>query len=418
MSTLSLIFLACCPGCQNVLTPTLSERFAQSDAAAMAKFVKSNRISDDEKTPASTTLEVLHVARGTKLGVKKGTRITLPRFVDGNAGSLYFVTAGQKDRKGKEKAELHWVDPLEVSETAYYYIVQAPSPEAAAAKRLKYFLKFFEFPDTTIADDAYNEFAKTPFKNVRAARGSYSRIDLRKWLLDPKTPQTRIGLYGIMLGLCGTQADVALLKARLRHTKDEFRMGIEGVIAGYLMLTGDKGLDFIDRSKLAGKNIPFGETYMAVQALRIMWTYGERRVSRERLKSSMRLILDKPAFAELVLPDLARWKDWTVMDRVAKLYDDKRYNAAGFKLAAIQYLSGRLQRPNRRPARRRREEAPGGDQEARPEKLPGGAAAGDSRKDAVDNRSKNIYACGFASSPITRRISSHCPADGRPKPLL
>jgi len=350
MSTLSLILLACCPGCGNVLTPTLSERFAQADAAALARFVKSNRVSDDEKTPASTTLEVLQVARGKSRGVKKGMRMTLPLFLDGDSGSLYFVTArlkeenakGKSKGKGKAKAkakpELKWVDPLEVSETAYHYIAQAPSPEVPAPKRLKYFLKFFEFPDATIADDAYNEFAKAAYKDVKAAGDAFSRGDLRKWLLEKKTPQTHIGLYGIMLGICGTKDDVPLLERKLRHTKDEFRMGIEGVIAGYLMLTGDAGMDLIDETKFKDKKAPFGETYMAIQALRIMWTYGEGRVTAERLKKSMRLVLDKPAFAELVLPDLARWQDWSVIDRVAKLYDAKAYNAAGFKRATIQFL--------------------------------------------------------------------------------
>jgi hypothetical protein len=337
MSTLTAIILACCPGCQNVLTPTLSERFAQADAAVLARFVKSNRVSDDEKTPASATLEVLNVARGKKRGLKTGTPITLPIYVDGDAGSLYFVTARLHDKKTKGKPELKWVDPTEVSETAYHYIVQAPSPEVPAPKRLKYFLRFFEFPDATVADDAYNEFAKAAFKDVKAAGDAFSRKDLRKWLLDKKTPQQHIGLYGIMLGICGKKDDVPLLEKKLRHTKDEFRMGIEGVIAGYLMLTGDKGMTLIDETKLTG-NVPFGETYMAIQALRIMWTYGEGKVSSERLKKSMRLVLDKPAFAELVLPDLARWNDWSAMDRVVTLYDDKAYNAAGFKRAAILYL--------------------------------------------------------------------------------
>jgi hypothetical protein len=338
MSTLSLILLAVCPGCQNVLTPTLSERFAQADAAALARFVRSNRVSDDEKTPASATLEVLQVARGKKQGVQKGTRITLPVFVDGNAGSLYFVTAGLKDKKAKEKPRLKWVDPIEVTETAYYYIAQAPSPEVAATKRLKYFQKFFEFPDAIVADDAYNEFAKAQFKDVRAAADSFHARQLRKWLLDKKTAQNHVGLYGLMLGMCGKAEDVPLLVKKLRHTKDEFRMGIEGVIAGYLMLTGDKGMKLIDDTKFIDKKAPFGETYMAVQALRIMWTFGEGRVTAERLKRSMRLVLAKPAFAELVLPDLARWKDWSVLDRVAKLYDEKAYKAAGFKRAAILFL--------------------------------------------------------------------------------
>ena len=42
-------------------------------------------------------------------------------------------------------------ESLAVSETSFQYIVQAPSPEAPAEKRLGYFVKFLEFPDLAIA---------------------------------------------------------------------------------------------------------------------------------------------------------------------------------------------------------------------------------------------------------------------------
>jgi len=221
---------------------------------------------------------------------------------------------------------------------AYSYITQAPSPETPAPKRLKFFLQFFEFPDPLVADDAYNEFAKAEFKDVRAAADAFPRKKLREWLTDEKTPQNHIGLYGIMLGLCGTKEDAPLLEKMIRKSTTEFRTGIEGVIAGYLMLVGEKGMDLIDRTKLADENVPFGETYMAIQGLRIMWTYGDGRVSRDRLKQSMRRLLDRPRVAELILPDLARWNDWAVMSRVMKLYDQKEYDTPGFKQAAIRYL--------------------------------------------------------------------------------
>jgi hypothetical protein len=34
----------------------------------------------------------------------------------------------------------------------------------------------------------------------------------------------------------------------------------------------------------------------------------------------MRLLLDNPDFADQVIPDLARWEDWSVLDRLAAMY--------------------------------------------------------------------------------------------------
>ena len=50
-------------------------------------------------------------------------------------------------------------------------------------------------------------------------------------------------------------------------------------------------------------------------------------------------MLGRDTYAELVLADLARWKDWVVMDRVAKQYaEQKGITARGFKIAAIRYM--------------------------------------------------------------------------------
>ena len=49
---------------------------------------------------------------------------------------------------------------------------------------------------------------------------------------------------------------------------------------------------------------------------------------RERLLASVRLLLDNPDFAEQVIPDLARWEDWSVLDRLTEMYkqgDEKSY---------------------------------------------------------------------------------------------
>ena len=86
------------------------------------------------------------------------------------------------------------------------------------------------------------------------------------------------------------------------------------------MLTGDKGLSVLDEHKLKNRDVPFSETYAAMQALRFMWKYSEGRIEKDRLRASMRILLDRPELADLVIADLARWKDWGVQDRLMELY--------------------------------------------------------------------------------------------------
>jgi hypothetical protein len=51
-----------------------------------------------------------------------------------------------------------------------------------------------------------------------------------------------------------------------------------------------------------------------------MWRYSEGRIEKSRLRASMRILLDRPELADLVIADLARWKDWEIQDRLMDIY--------------------------------------------------------------------------------------------------
>ena len=215
---------------------------------------------------------------------------------------------------------------------------QAPSAETATSKRLAYFVKFLEFSDPVIANDAFAEFANAPYKDVTLINQDLPREKLRKWIVSDDVPGTRLGLYGMMLGLCGDESDAQALKAKIVEKSEDFRLGIDGMMGGYLLLTGDEGLAVIDEHKLKDKSIPFSETFAAMQALRFMWTYGEGKISKDRLCQSMRILLDRPELADLVIADLGRWKDWSVQKKLMELYGAEEYNIPSIKRAIVRYM--------------------------------------------------------------------------------
>jgi hypothetical protein len=75
-----------------------------------------------------------------------------------------------------------------------------------------------------------------------------------------------------------------------------------------------------------------------MQTLRFMWTYEPDRIEKTRLKESMRILLDRPDLADLVITDLARWKDWEVQDRLMSMYDDTKYSLPAVKRAIVRFL--------------------------------------------------------------------------------
>lgn len=365
-----------CPFCQGGSGLTLAEEVAASDLVVLLQWVSGQEAG--ENTSGMTTYEVVAALRQQqrtpaelkrraeespkpqsaplaggiddssvvdaksslpddhRTQFKKGDRITLGRYRTGKPGDL-FLLMGTLNERG---TAVEWGGPQEITEAGFGYISQAPSPEVDPIDRLRYFVKFLEFPDELVAGDAYREFAKAPYERIVPLAKDLSRAKIRGWLTDEKTPQVRIGLYGLMLGLCGDDSDARLMAEKIsgQEMTDDVRLGIDGVMAGYLLLTGSKGLDFIDETKLHSRTSPVSETFAAIQAVRFMWQYASGRIEKDRLRTSLRSLVDRPELVDFVIPDLARWEDWSVQDRLMELYGVGEYDVPQIKQAIVQYM--------------------------------------------------------------------------------
>ncbi len=305
-----------CPFCPPA-SPTLSERLAQSDAVALTRWVKSTPANLDNNTKGDTTLEVVSVLKNFLEILNPKTTIIIPEPLSGQAGDLFLIfgTAETRDSTG-----LTWETPQPISEIGFHYLKQAPAPETASEIRLKYFLKFLEYSDPILATDAYYEFSKAEYADLVLIKQSFKNDRLRKWLDDPKTLAPRLGLYGLMLGLCGDASDAELLKQKILDDADKTRLGIDGIIGGYLLLTGERGLELLERTKLKDPKAPLADVHATMTAFRFLWQYDQGTIEKPRLRAAVRLLLDRQEVADLAIADLARWKDWSVQDRLMELY--------------------------------------------------------------------------------------------------
>ena len=327
-----------CPFC-SAPSLTLCEQLNMSDAAVLVEWADGKPADRDKGFAGSTQYSILKVVHDSSGNLKVGGKIHIERYRAAKAGDMFLLL-------GTKTTELEWGSPLEVTETSFNYITQAPSKEAAAQQRLIYFLKFLEFSDTIVADDAYGEFANAQYKDIVAVRDQFPREKIRSWLDNPQTSPSRLGLYGLMLGLCGTPDDAAYLEKRLLQPVEGFRLGIDGMMGGYLLLAADKGLTVLEDAKLKNKSVPFSETYATMQALRFMWQYGDGKIGKDRLRQSMRILLDRPELADLVIVDLARWQDWSVSDRLMELYGKEGYDIPSTKRAIVRfYLTAESAKP-------------------------------------------------------------------------
>jgi len=319
-----------CPFC-SAPSLTMTEQLTQSDAAVLAKWVGGTPAKGNDAGATNYEIvEIVHQPAGSKLN--KGTKIELVRYRASKAGDLFLLLGT------KGGAVIDWGSPLEVTETSYKYMKAAPKPDVPPAERLKYFVQYLENPEQAISNDAYGEFANTAYGDIVQIKTLMPRDNLRKWIVDPQVSPSRLGLYGLMLGLCGTEEDVKLLEGRILDSSEEFRLGIDGIMGGYLLLAGEPGLKVLDEKKLLSQDAPFSETYAAMQALRFMWQYGDGQIPAARLQQSMRLLLTRPELADLVIADLARWKDWSIQSQLMDMYGKEEYDIPSIKRAVVRFM--------------------------------------------------------------------------------
>jgi hypothetical protein len=335
-----------CPFCSAV-SLTFAQEIAQSQAAVIARLVE----PPTEGSLAPRADGPLPKARFAVVEVLKGADLVAEAGHDGPDGTLIETIMLERKPVGGlhllmavEPPKLVWSTPIAVSDRAVAYIKRLGTLPEKGPDRLAFFQQHLEDEDEVLARDAYDEFAVAPYEDVRGLESRMDPTQLLAWIENPRVAANRRRLYATMLGVCGTKADAARIGKILAgegFTGDtaEVRSGLDALIACYVTLQGPEGLDLVDRLFLSRgeREVPFTETYAAVMALRFL---GEesRDVPRERVLASLRRLLDEPKLADLVIADLARWQDWSVVGRLEELFTNANADNIFVREPVINYL--------------------------------------------------------------------------------
>ncbi len=238
---------------------------------------------------------------------------------------------------------ISWDSSTPVSREAIRYIKNAPGQSVPQVQRLPYYMTFLENPDPLLSIDAWAEFANATYDDVKAVKDRMPREQLRQWIADPMMTPERLGLYGMMLGLCGHADDAVFLEQQIGAVpptgKDEsefFRYGTDGLMGGYLLLTGENGVAFLEQTRLK-PGVPTDSVHAAVQAIQFMWSYESSLIPQSRLKSSMRRLLSNSDLRILTITNLARWKDWECWPELERIFRNECADDRATQKAIVQF---------------------------------------------------------------------------------
>lgn len=324
----------CCPFCA-ATSQTFSEEIGAMDVVAIATLVEpppppkprgeSNPLEDIPRGK----FEVIQVIKGSEH--LKGKKIIETIYLgEAKKGKTFLIM-------GVDPPSINYSTPLPLSERGHKYISQLGKLPKEGAGRLEFFQNYLEDADEMLARDAYDEFAKSPYDVVKGLKGKMKHDQVVAWIQDGNIPASRRRLYLTMLGVCGGMEDLPMLETLLKSEDRKNKAGLDAMIACYLTLKGPEGMPLIEDLFLKNQKAEYADTYAAIMALRFHGTESNA-IPKERLLKGLHHMLDRPQLADLVIPDLARWEDWSVAPRLVKLFKEADEKTSWVRVPVINYL--------------------------------------------------------------------------------
>ncbi|HZZ71513.1 MAG TPA: hypothetical protein VFE24_04620 [Pirellulales bacterium] len=324
-----------CPFCTTI-SLTFSEEIDAATVAVFAKMVEAPAKPKTEEpasgldvAPPVCKLQVLKVLKGGDL-ISPGKVFEAVYFGDAPVGSEFFV-------KAIDPPKLLWSSPTLLTDRVKKYLLAAMKLPKEGPDRLAFFQGYLEDKEEMLNRDAYDEFAKVPYSGIRDLKEKMDHDKVLGWVTNPEIPASRRRLYFTMLSVCGTKQDVPALEAMLRSPERKQKTGLDALISCYLMLRGPEGMSLVEDLFIKNKKAEYVDTYAAVMALRFQGQESTQ-LPKERILEAFRLMLDRPDLADLVIPDLARWQDWSVMDRLVELFKKADDSTNWIRMPVVNFL--------------------------------------------------------------------------------
>ncbi len=320
-----------CPGCQPTGL-TFTDEMAEMDVVVLVRLVQAapQATAQDRSSEISPAkFEIARVLKGESLA-RAGEKIETLYFGDGQKGDSFLIL-------GITRPKIMWSTPLHLSDKAVDYLVQITKLPKHGVDRYSFFQDYLEDEDAILARDAYDEFAKASYATLRAFKDHLRHDQLVDWIKNPDIPASRRRLYFVMLGICGNEQDLPLLEELMLASDREQRRGMDMIIFSYLSIRGEAGLKVIEDRFLGNPKCEYSDTYAAIMALRFHASEGIV-LKPQHAVQSLRLVLARPELADLVIPDLARWEDWSVMDKLLELYKSADEKSSWVRVPVVNYL--------------------------------------------------------------------------------
>ena len=326
-------FAAACPFCASAGQTLLGE---VNQAQLIVFGTMTNAKRDPNEFGKGTTDLVIEVVVKDNEFLKGKKVITLPRYVPPDPKNKTKHLVFCDIYKGEIDPYRGEAVPPD-SKIAEYLKGAIAVREKSTTEKLLYFFKNFDSPDWSISGDAFQEFTNAEYKDVRPAAVKMDPDHILKMLKDPSTNIARLGLLGLLLGHCGkSDTHAKALKQLIDDPKVKQATGLDGLLAGYILLNPKDGLAYV-ASLLKDPKEDFLIRYAALRSMRFFWEHREDVLKKPSIVQTILPLLDQPDIVDLAVEDLRRWGQWDLSSKVLVLFDKPTHDIPIVQRSIIKY---------------------------------------------------------------------------------
>lgn len=326
--------LQACPFC-SMAGQTLTQAIDESDVAFVAELRESKPLAAAAPgAPDGETKAKLIAVLKSHPAIQGKTEIVLPRYIPAAENDAVTFTVYAIVADGA--VDPYRASPVDSKDYVTYIKGAVEKRNRPATERLPFFFSYLDHTDAAVSNDAYAEFATAPYKDVHAARAEFNAERIIAWLENPRTEPYRIGLYGLLLGLCGRKSDRALIQAILEDPKRRPISGVDGLLGGLCVLDPEKGTDYV-LGVLNNPENDFNYRYSALRTVKFLVSDLSDLVDKQRLFERVRPAIEIPDIADLVIDEFRRNKVWTPTDQVLALFTNPGFDVQVVKRAVVRY---------------------------------------------------------------------------------
>lgn len=311
---------------------TLSNEVAQADMILYGSLANARLDPQDGSFNKGTTDFHIEVVIKPHDIIKGKKTITIPRYIPPEGKGYKYLIFFNVSPTGELDPYRGDAFPPD-SRLPEYLRGAIAVRDKDATTRLKYFFQYLEDQDVVISSDAYNEFATADYKEVREVAPHFPAETLLKWLRDPNTRGSRYGLYGLLLGHCGKPEHARALRALLEDKERNFASGLDGLLAGYILLDPQEGWKYL--TQLVRDDQEFPVKYAVLRTARYFWEFRPDVIPHARVLEVMKLLVAQPDIADMPIEDLRKWRQWQLTPLILSYADKPSHNSIPINMRAI-----------------------------------------------------------------------------------